>query len=413
MQSQAERDLQMMKLKEWRVSRPIQNISGTSQSLKKQIMRNLILFAVIVLTINLSAQAQERKTVSEPQYIVVDSKDNIFVTRKYGMLKIAPDRTVTDLSKQGPAIGGMDRTWTNLIIDSKDNLYATENGGTAIYKITVSADNKAEIKLFAGQQYGYKLEDGPLAAAGLNLIDLMTIDGKDNIYITSSYDKIKDAIGGNYLTDRYFLKDLNGSAPKYSQTSARRFSVIRKIAGGVVSTLKTPDGKFILPHDISAITTDSQGNIIYAAAGFARFIGKIDLTAGTITSIAGQPYKRKWCPVYTPGDAAKAEFVDPASAIITNQKGEILFTDKRLHRIIKISGSKVSTLAGNNIIDPCAQNIAGRAQEGNKDGKVLTALFNFPKGIAFDSKGNLFIADMNNHSIRKLSPDGMVTTFAK
>ena len=83
---------------------------------------------------NFSAQAQERKTVSEPQYIAVDSKDNIFVTRKYGMLKIAPDGTVTDLSKQGPAIGGMDRTWTNLIIDSKDNLYATENGGTAIYK---------------------------------------------------------------------------------------------------------------------------------------------------------------------------------------------------------------------------------------------------------------------------------------
>ncbi|MCY7346182.1 MAG: hypothetical protein LH614_08150 [Pyrinomonadaceae bacterium] len=376
-------------------------------------MKNLILLVVFVLTINLSAQAQERKTVSEPQYIVVDSKDNIFVTRKYGMLKIAPNGTVTDLSKQGPVIGGMDRIWTNLIIDSKDNLYATENGGTAVYKITVSADNKAEVKLFAGQQYGYKLEDGSLAAAGLNLINLMTIDSKDNIYVTSSYEKIKDAIGNNFVTDGYFLSDLNGSAPKYDKNSARRFSVIRKIAGGVVSTLKTPDGKFILPHDISAITTDGQGNIIYSANGFARFIGKIDLAAGAFASIAGQPYKRKWCPVYTQGDAGKAEFVDPASAIITNKKGEILFTDIRLHRIIKIAGGKVSTLAGNNIIDSCSQNIAGRAQEGNKDGNALTALFNFPKGIAYDSKGNLYIADMNNHSIRKLSPDGMVTTFAK
>ncbi len=33
--------------------------------------------------------------------------------------------------------------------------------------------------------------------------------------------------------------------------------------------------------------------------------------------------------------------------------------------------------------------------------------------MAYDSKGNLFIADMHNHSIRKLSTDGMVTTFAK
>ncbi|MBS1768939.1 MAG: hypothetical protein JSS77_04695 [Acidobacteria bacterium] len=36
-----------------------------------------------------------------------------------------------------------------------------------------------------------------------------------------------------------------------------------------------------------------------------------------------------------------------------------------------------------------------------------------PTGMAYDSKGNLFIADMYNHAIRKLSPDGTVTTFAK
>lgn len=376
-------------------------------------MKNLLLFAIIVLTINFPAQAQERKVVSEPQYIVVDSKDNIFVTRKYGLIKIAPNGTVTDLSKQGPAIGGMDRAWKNLIIDSKDNLYATEPGGTAIYKITVSADNKTEIKVFAGQQYGYKLEDGPIATAGLHLIDLMTIDRNDNIYVTSSYDKIKDVIGTNYVTDSHYLIDRNGPKPKYEKASVPRFSVIRKISGGMVSTVKTADGKYILPHDISAMTTDSQGNIVYSAAGFARFIGKIDLATGSISTVAGQPYKRQWCPVYTQGDAGKAEFVDPASAIITNKKGEILFTDIRLHRVIKIADGKVSTLAGGSIIDPCSQNIAGRAQEGNKDGKALTALFNFPKGMAYDSKGNLFIADMNNHSIRKLSPGGIVTTFAK
>ena len=377
----------------------------------KTLMKNLIILALLVFTINLPAQ--ERKTVSEPQYIVVDSKDNIFVTRKYGMLKIAPDGIVTDLSNQGPAIGGMDRTWKNLIIDSKDNLYANENGGTAIFKITVSADNKASISLFAGQQYGYNLEDGPIASAGLNLIEYMAIDSSDNIYVTSSYEKIKDAIGTNFVTDSYYSIDRNSASPKYDKTSMPRFSVIRKIAGGKVSTLKTPDGKYILPHNVAAITADNQGNIIYAAAGFARFIGKIELATGSITSLAGQPYKRKWCPVYTQGNAAKAEFVDPASAIITNKKGEILFTDIRINRIIKVASGKVSTLAGNNIIDPCSQNIAGRSQEGNKDGKALTALFNFPQGMAYDSKGNLFIADMSNHSIRKLSVDGMVTTFVK
>lgn len=371
----------------------------------------VVLIAALLLPFALFAQPSG--LVSEPQFLVVDSHDNIFVTRKYGLLKIAPDGTITDLSKQGPVIGGMDRQWKNLIIDSKDNLYANENGGTAIFKITVSADDKAAVSLYAGQQYGYKLEDGPIATAGLNLIRSMAIDRDDNIYVTSSYEKIKDAIGTNFVTDPFYAIDRNGPAPKYEKASVPRFSVIRKIADGRVTTLKTPDGKFILPHDVASMTTDRAGNIVYAAAGFARFIGKIDLTSGSIVSIAGQPYKRQWCPVYTQGDASKAEFVDPASAIVVSKNGEVLFTDQRINRVVKIAAGKVSTVAGGNIIDPCSQNIAGRSQEGNRDGKALTALFNFPHSMAYDSKGNLYIADTGNHSIRKLTPDGMVTTFAK
>jgi hypothetical protein len=370
-------------------------------------MKYLMLLGAMFFAINVQAQVRPPGSVSEPKHIVVDSKDNVFVTLKYGMLKIAADGTVTDLSKQGPVIGGMDRNWQNLIIDSKDNLYA--NDGKVIYKITVGADNKATLKVYAGQLYTYKLEDGPLSTAGFNAIGLMTIDKNDNIYVTDSYDKIKDTIGDNFTTDSYYKND---PAKKYLKYAAH-YSVIRKIsASGMVSTLKTPDGKYILPNDISGITTDDHGDIVYAAYGFARFIGKIDHTTGSFSSIAGQPYKREWCPVYTQGESSKAEFVSPET-IIVSKKGEIVFTDQRLHRVIKVANGRVSTLAGNNIIDPCSQNIAGRAQEGYKDGKALTALFNFPKGFAYDSKGNLFIADMNNHYIRKLSPDGMVTTFAK
>jgi hypothetical protein len=369
-------------------------------------MKYLMLLAAMFFAINLPAQTRTPGSVSTPQYIVVDSKDNVFVTLKYGMLKIAPDGTVTDLSKR-PVIGGMDRTWQNLIIDSKDNLYA--NDGKVIYKISVTADNKASVNVYAGQLYSYKLEDGQIATAGFNAIGLMTIDKNDNIYVTDSYDKIKDTIGANFITDSYYKSD---PARKYAKYSPH-YSVIRKISpNGKVSTLKTADGKYLLPNDIGGIATDDHGDIVYAAYGFARFIGKIDLVTGTFSSIAGQPYKREWCPVYTQGESSKAEFVSPET-IITNKKGEIVFTDQRLHRVIKIANGRVSTLAGNNVIDPCSQNIAGRAQEGYQDGKALTALFNFPKGIAYDSKGNLFIADMNNHCIRKLSPDGMVTTFAK
>ena len=371
-------------------------------------MKYLVLLTAMFFSINVPAQVRPPGSVSEPQHIVIDSKDNVFVTLKYGMLKIAPDGTVTDLSKQGPVIRGMDRNWQDLIIDSKDNLYAHD--GNVIYKITVSVDNKAALSKFAGQLYSYKLEDGPLATAGFNAIGLMTIDRNDNIYLTDSADKIKDTIGTNFVTDSFNLSD---QARKYEKSNRKSFSVIRKISSnGMVSTLKTPDGKYILPNQISGMAIDLQGNVIFGSYSFGRFVGKIDVVTGAITLVAGQPYKREWCPVYTQGPIATAEFVEPEN-IIVNKKGEILFTDQRINRVIRIADGRVSTLAGGNIIDPCSQNIAGRSQEGYQDGKALTALFDFPKGMAYDSKGNLFIADMYNHRIRKLSPDGVVSTFAK
>lgn len=49
---------------------------------------------------------------------------------------------------------------------------------------------------------------------------------------------------------------------------------------------------------------------------------------------------------------------------------------------------------------------------GFRDGPVKEALFNYPKDIKFDNDGNLFIADYNNHCIRMLSADGVVSTVA-
>ena len=68
-------------------------------------MKYLMLLIAMSFASSVPAQVRPPGSVSEPQYIVVDSKDNVFVTLKYGMLKIAPDGTVTDLSKQGPLIG--------------------------------------------------------------------------------------------------------------------------------------------------------------------------------------------------------------------------------------------------------------------------------------------------------------------
>ena len=72
----------------------------------------------------------------------------------------------------------------------------------------------------------------------------------------------------------------------------------------------------------------------------------------------------------------------------------------------------MSDASGGNTINQCS-NIAGSSENGNRDGKALAALFGSPQGMAYDSKGNLYLADVANHAVRKLSPAGIVTTFAK
>jgi sugar lactone lactonase YvrE len=56
--------------------------------------------------------------------------------------------------------------------------------------------------------------------------------------------------------------------------------------------------------------------------------------------------------------------------------------------------------------------LAGRASIGHEDGPVTEARFNQPCGLAIDLDGNLFVADGGNHTIRKITPGGVVSTFA-
>ena len=56
--------------------------------------------------------------------------------------------------------------------------------------------------------------------------------------------------------------------------------------------------------------------------------------------------------------------------------------------------------------------LAGEAPYGSTDGKGSAARFNQAYGVATDSAGNVYVADTYNSTIRKITPDGTVTTFA-
>lgn len=372
----------------------------------KTFMKNKLSSLIVLLVLlTVKTQAQQSK-VSSPNNLVVDSKDNVYFLHQNGLGKLTPEGTYINIEN----VKGNERktpyasAGVSLIIDSKDNLYVGSSNTITAYK--VNAENLITKTDFLTAFYKYRQKDGPLKDAMFSEIKLMTIDKQDNIYILEPYvrDRRMDTSNIHFLTDNFFLT---------KQKTNKPLMVIRKISSeGKVTTLTKPDGKYIVvnqrKNSITHMAASNDGYLVLSNSE-SRTIEKINLTTGVQTLIAGKPDKRATCPVYTPGDTSKAELFTPGYLCI-NKQGEIFNSDVRMHRIIKIANGKVSTLAGNNKIQPCSANIGGRAEDGHKDGKALIALFSMTKQIAFDSKGNLFIADEWNNCIRKLTPDGVVSS---
>ena len=98
------------------------------------------------------------------------------------------------------------------------------------------------------------------------------------------------------------------------------------------------------------------------------------------------------------GNSVPLTLVD---GVATDQKGNIFISHRSQNRIRKITPSGIiTTIAGNGI--------AGYSGDG---GSALEASLNFPAGLVFD-KGNLYIADRNNHRVRKIDSNGIIMTVA-
>jgi len=147
-------------------------------------------------------------------------------------------------------------------------------------------------------------------------------------------------------------------------------------------------------YEPRGVATDSTGNV-YVADTYNHTIRKIT-PAGLVSTLAGAAGSKG----SEDGKGADARFWAPSS-VATDSAGNVYVADTYNHTIRKISASGiVSTLAGT----------AG--MNGSADGVGTEARFKEPQGVAADSAGNVYVADTGNSTVRKVTPTGLVSTLA-
>lgn len=155
---------------------------------------------------------------------------------------------------------------------------------------------------------------------------------------------------------------------------------------------------------VTAVDNTSITIIVPAAGGSGKIVVKTGtriassandfLYAYSVSTLAGNGNRG-----FVNGEAAVAQFKD-AYGIVADKDGNIYVADGSNNCIRKITrAGLVSTLAGNGSI-------------GFADGPAQTAEFNYPHGVAVDATGNVYVADAGNNRVRKISPEGLVSTLA-
>jgi hypothetical protein len=225
------------------------------------------------------------------------------------------------------------------------------------------------VTIFAGAAGSTGIGDGPGTLARFNSPFGLAADNSGNIYVADSYNHTIRKI-----TPAGVVSTLAGTAGSPGSTN-----------GNVsVAQFNSPRG----------IAVDTSGNI-YVADTYNAIIRKIT-PAGTVSTLAGLVGQTGWAN----GLGTNARFNQPWG-LATDSSGNIYVADPLNFIIRKITpAGLVSTIAGS------------PGMSGSANGVGSAARFSYPSGVAVDSAGNVYVADNNNDTIRKISPSGNVTTFA-
>ena len=151
----------------------------------------------------------------------------------------------------------------------------------------------------------------------------------------------------------------------------------------------------------SSVAVDTAGNLYIVDKDNQR-IRKVT-PGGTITTVAGNG---DFGFTGDGGPATSASLNFPRGVAV-DADGNLYIADTYSNRIRKVTpGGTITTVAGSGSADPGAGGFSGDG------GPATSASLNFPTSAALDALGNLYIADLGNHRVRKVTPGGTITTVA-
>ena len=367
---------------------------------------------------------------SLPSGIGVDAAGNVFVAdfSNHTIRRVTAGGVVTTVAGLAGVKGSTDadgsaarfREPFGVAVDISGNIFVADQGNSTIRKISPSG----AVTTFAGSPDNKGSADGQGAAARFLLSKQVAVDSSGSVWVADTGNStIRRISPAAEVTTIAGAANMSGAVD--GAGAAARFNVPNQIAADSAGSIVVADAE---NHLIRKVST---GGVVTSVAGAPGQPGGIDglgavaqfrvpmgtavdassniwvadsenhtirriAPDGTVTTIAGAPGQSG----SADGSGSSARFNGPRS-IATAADGSVYVTDRENHTIRRIAASgNVTTLAG----------VAG--QSGNADGLGPAARFTYPHGLATDASGNLIVTDWGNHTIRRVTPEGVVTTLA-
>ncbi len=316
-------------------------------------------------------------TFEGPAGVALNAAGNLYAAdaRHDAIYRITPAGVASVLAGLPDTGGSADGTGSaarfanplGIAVDPAGNVYVADSANNTVRKITPAG----VVTTLAGQAgAGVGSADGTGSAARFDGPEGIAVDAAGNVYVGDTGNHtIRKITPAGLVTTLAGLVDNSGSAD----------------GTGTAARFNQPVG----------LTLDAAGNVYVADRQNATI--RMVTPAGAVTTVAGLAGNIGTAD----GTGSAARFFAP-EGVAVDAAGNVYVADTDNHAIRKITpAGVVTTLAG----------LAGTF--GSANGTGGAARFRSPVGIAVDAAGNLYVGDNGNESIRKITPAGVVTTFAQ